>query len=1636
MAGGNVNLPEDLLPSKLADEAWAGKDTLIGGNGKEIPLMGFLDKGEDQVTSENSIPLSPQWLYAKPSDNKETRSPSLAPSVTLPDFVQNDMRRLDGSLDKKEWRRNANDLESNRRWRDEERETGLLGRRERKKEGDRDTEYRKNDHHPDNISIREALDLRTLSSSDWLHEISNRSAGNESRRDNKWSSRWGPEDKDKEPQREKKVDVDKEGSHAEKQSFIANLRPLSGSDSHDKWRPRHRQEIHSSGSSVLRAAPGFGLERDRVEGPPVPFASGRGRSKSVTVLQFGRPSAAGPIGAAPINKEQFRYPRGKLLDIYRNQKMSVVDAIPEGFEEVPLVTGSSSLTPLAFVAPDVDEEVLLKDIWKGKVTSSELSLSKERAVIINETELDGGKTIVEKKHDEKESFTTSRDLDMDCKSEDNPDIRINLVVGPVGLAPVVVDHDVVYDKPVSDGDILSSEINVGKIELVNVDGRSCLSDILKNIKLEGEDSTVSLDVSAKLPDESYPLFDASFEIPNTSKHEISKIEKKHLEQGTSLEELSLLYQDPQGDIQGPFLVVDIISWFEQGFFGTDLLVCLSDAPEGTPFQPLGEIMPHMKLETHTISDAPSAENVEAVETTRGDLDACVPLFQSSGSFITNGQQQVLSWDALGHHMQPNVVESEASVNPNKERLSFSISEAPLGTACVDRKIFHDFAGQDAEVVSFNGRPMSDMEVSGKLVNDHIALSSSTSGHQFMVADTGNTSVSSHKIPRDNDFNPLGLLWSELEATHRKHPLSSTIPFSSEIDNHDSARNAFLFSHNQEQFNLTSDYPVAKESRANNCKGLNIIHDTIDANNLSRFEAESNQLNLEQQLLFQQLQKQQLEEQRLLAHQDVEFAGTFFNQMHGSVHQHHLVNQRSMEDLECILKYQFEQQRLLDQLQQQHQLHQRQQQLQEHQMRLLQHHLQFHEPQQPQKQIHLEHLLHQHLLEPGSGASNIDSHLMNMFEQVLLRQHLLNESHQQSHNLPLHHDATIEQLLQANVSRSLQRHNHNDLLDVLSHSKQRQVPPSEQQFLLRLQREQLQGRKYSTVSRKLPGMEGERHVGGVWSVDGSGQFIRTAASPHQNHSARFSQLDILRTPQSLSSPEQPSQLHRNFPSHERMQQGPYERGPHPIDKSMHMHAVTPNSNLKFLNAIARAQGPDGQGLLDHFHTPGQIGQFPSSAHPHQSEIFEFTGTHLDAAEKHWSEPSRQQPADLMQSHLKQLLLEAEKQRRGTNMIEDPNAWTSYAENDGNSEYGFRDLFHQEIPQSQHTKGLVVATATASYEQRDSSWIYSQPVFEHSFKLGPDRAGLNSSLSEGSLFAQVGQPPNEQLVNNNLEDGVNNFENSRSTLRSNSTTSLEQKHFQSDMDLIERDKFVNYVGGASLQWLGFSNLVEGERGKMQGLKGSSGTQSAMETHESGVMQFEGGGHEEAHIDKPSRHDSSGKAGGDLVFYKYETGLDSANLEETNNMISGDLPKGTDKSISKHACDLLATSPITVSDLISSRPPKRRNPITSGSSEVHTEGKRESAGDLVNQSIETSISNKKDLRFCQTSSGNNADVIEPSFSEMLKSTKKPMPELETLEAGSIGKGPKKRGKKGRQIDPSLLGFKVHSNRILMGEIQRPDD
>lgn len=116
--------------------------------------------------------------------------------------------------------------------------------------------------------------------------------------------------------------------------------------------------------------------------------------------------------------------------------------------------------------------------------------------------------------------------------------------------------------------------------------------------------TVAMNMSSNLPNDSRSLFEFSSlqQTPRINEQDIKTNERTYpFELGTPFEELSLCYLDPQGVIQGPFLGIDIILWFEQGFFGTDLPVRLSNAPEGSPFQELGDVMPHLKLKSESIS---------------------------------------------------------------------------------------------------------------------------------------------------------------------------------------------------------------------------------------------------------------------------------------------------------------------------------------------------------------------------------------------------------------------------------------------------------------------------------------------------------------------------------------------------------------------------------------------------------------------------------------------------------------------------------------------------------------------------------------------------------------------------------------------------------------------------------------------------------------------------------------------------------------------------------------------------------------------------------------------------------------------------------------------------------------------------
>ncbi|TQE05043.1 hypothetical protein C1H46_009335 [Malus baccata] len=70
MAEGKLDMPDDLLSSKPSDQSWTSKVEASGGNDEEKVLIGSSDDSKDPAASE-SIPLSPQWLYAKPSESKK-----------------------------------------------------------------------------------------------------------------------------------------------------------------------------------------------------------------------------------------------------------------------------------------------------------------------------------------------------------------------------------------------------------------------------------------------------------------------------------------------------------------------------------------------------------------------------------------------------------------------------------------------------------------------------------------------------------------------------------------------------------------------------------------------------------------------------------------------------------------------------------------------------------------------------------------------------------------------------------------------------------------------------------------------------------------------------------------------------------------------------------------------------------------------------------------------------------------------------------------------------------------------------------------------------------------------------------------------------------------------------------------------------------------------------------------------------------------------------------------------------------------------------------------------------------------------------------------------------------------------------
>ncbi|XP_009792710.1 protein ESSENTIAL FOR POTEXVIRUS ACCUMULATION 1-like isoform X2 [Nicotiana sylvestris] len=1565
MAKSKLDLPDDLLSSK---------DT-SAGNYDDKSFLVSIDDSKDQAVVDSNIPLSPQWLYVKPSDSKmEMRAPSSLSLGSSADSNQKDAWRSDVPDEKKDWRRPTAETESGRRWREEERETGLLGRRDR----------RKPDRRAENAPAKETTDARALPASDRWHDVNNRNLGHDTRRDTKWSSRWGPEDKEKEARNERRIDVDKDEVHNEVQTFGAN-RTVSEreSDTRDKWRPRHRLEGSSGALGSYRAAPGFGGEKGRVEGSNVGFTMGRGRS-SVAIL---KPSGCA-IGAAQfdnsvpgkpsISTHTYCYPRGKILDIYRRQKLEQsFCSLPVNMEEAPPITQLSITEPLAFVVPDSAEEAILNDIWQGKITSSGVMYnsyrkgrSTDNVTEIGDGEFSDGKQgilsadIIEETgdmfpktlNDVEESNVNS----LFCGND------VNVILG--GDANHEVQKEKVFEDIARDDTLLTNKRadNIGSLK----DSSTQLDH--SEIKLpdyaatrhplfESIEQNVAFDVNAKLPDNSNSIYIMPSDI-NNSRH--SGIENQ-LERDIPPEELSLYYCDPQGEIQGPFLGVDIISWFEQGFFGTDLLVRVEGAPEDSPFYELGDVMPHLKF-GHMYASNMDLPKVDQPAVLEGKLES--GLRSSVSELFSSAPLDGLSWPSSDFDGL-----SAQRFQSKVPDLSYSQSED-----------FNEFVGQNEES-SFPGRPGSRGNPIGKTLRGPTDLSNTNHPIPSELMEPG--------APSQKDkMHPLGLLWSELEGTSRRNDQIPNVPFSGggqdQILNPVAARVAPFGSRTES----TSTAEMWDAYRRNAPSDLNLYQDAMDAHRLSHMDREPNHFELAEKLFSQQLQ--QHPHSLLSAHNShLNEAMLERGASHNSVH-HPQVASQIEQDLERVMALQLQHQRQL-QLQQ-HQQMQQQQQFHQQQMLLKE------QQQSHARQLLLEQLLQSQMSDTNRAQSRLDAtRPNNALEQVLMKQQILTEL-QRSHLHPRHTEPSIEHLIQAKLGQMPHQGHQNDLMELVSRAKHGQMHPLAHQIL---QQEQLHSRQLPVGLRQQLEMEEDRHSGSVWPVDEAGQFLRIPTDAHRSNSG-FGPLDFYQQQQVPSPEEHLSHLERNLSVQDRFAHGLYDSGLLPFERSMSLPVGGPGVKMDVANPLVQQQSLEMQDLNSRMHSGAQMAGFSNDVYsqsPHQHLVpNQFHALHPDTIEKHWSKSNGQIPMDWMESRMKQLNLNSEREKKDFDVkqvSEDPSMWMSAGMNDDSSKRLLLELLHpkygqQSTEQAEMPNGISHEIPSGHVLGTNSANRSINPLLNQDMSQ-------NQTFSVGSFGSTSGMLPQRDLVD-------------------------ERSHVLAGGERLSHKSHSGALAEANPL---FSSISDASQ------RHSEARENTVE--QAGLTAITG----DIPVNILRRPTSLGTGGGNVGLYDDKIGTgDSLPEEPAKERVSAMTSKRPENillkrpPVSRVSSNLEGFSELTSDSLV-----RGKNPSNAMVSEG---GKVEVGGNTANQAADIVTPGKKDVRFRRTASCSDSDVSETSFSDMVKSSaKKPTAQEAHASESSDGtqgarSGSKKKGKKGRQIDPALLGFKVTSNRIMMGEIQRIED
>ncbi|KAE9588878.1 hypothetical protein Lal_00012550 [Lupinus albus] len=1593
------NLPHDLFSSKPSDSHSNLNDEALGGHGGEKEnTVGLLDDSKDQVLSDSSIPLSPQWLYSKTIDAK---TPTNSSGLNSTDPSLKDNWRLEGSQDKKDWRRIAPDVDINRRWREEERETSLLGRRDRRKD-DRRSE------------ITSTSENRSSPSDRW-HD--SRGSGHDPRRENKWSSRWGPEDKEKDSRSEKKNDVEKEDGLAEKQSSSVGNRAGSDRDpdSRDKWRPRHRLETQAAGVATYRAAPGFGLEKGRAEGSVVRFSAGRGRANINGNLQIGRPPLGSSVGSVLVDKNNtilgksslgvspYYYPRGKLLDIYRRQKVDpTFESMPSGMEYTSPITQHGSVEPLAFVAPAGEEEAILEDILKGKITSSE-DISG-----IGVTLDEGKKPSTGNSRKVISGIDTSNDSDQNfIGSASTAGGSLQNVVEEVAIfqegkqkhMSTIDIHGRDESSGSSTGDIVFHRSKVAESETFG-SYQGQVSAFQGHANQDHIESIAASEISSNLPDDSRSLFDFSTlqHAPSINQQDLKINEKTYpFESVTTPEELSLCYLDPQGAIQGPFLGIDIILWFEQGFFGIDLPVRLSDAPEGSSFRELGDMMPHLKVKSRLDSGSNLTTLSEPSDTTGRNLKVDVNSFDYNGYSASDDQP----WSSS--RPVATLCVGIQSQMPNQSYHSESKFS--------DDQYFNNIVAQDENIALSKLAQSSNDNPLMWPVDDNASYSLPTGipvANEVAGSDT-------HSSEADK-LHPFGLLMSELrDGSHIRHAQSSNTSlrlgdqghFLDPLVDRDSPF-ADQGSHggmiNQPSFRET--WP--DEHGINRHLNPNVHGGSLEDQFLSHMGPKFNNFDVGGHLMLQKLQKEQFQQQSGMSsnHIPAHLAGTDLERFSGfslspsknSNVQKMIQNPRS--DYERLLELQIQQRQL--ELQQQQDMH--------HQQLLQQ--MNLHPQQQSQvQQLLLEQLMNQHTSDSNFWQSKHDLARDNLFDNVQLRGYL-HDLQQNSHSLR-HHDPSMEQIIQANMGLNAIQERQADLSALLLQARHGNILSSEQQ--LHFQQDQLKAQQMSMALRQQLGLDGERHFGRSWSINETGNLVRNPTTHHHlGHSAGFNVSDIRKQQQRLvPQDEQINFLGRNLP------------------EQNHRGFFDSNSMLFDRSSPVSLQGRQLQEHHRNVHPTDQLGSLSSHHIPSSGDLF---GHHPDTfksslpgnnghVENSWIDPRVQL------QHFESL-----RQRRDLGNTSADVSMSAYAgSHEESSTQGFMDL-HQKLGLQPTLPSAVDKWHPLSSRTHEKSRQVSEASsLTHPFELPPGQVCMNDPFLERTQSANSSALVHDHLASMHINEQYNNLGNAeRMPLRSRSGALMEGQSLLSfNQDTLHPNyRIPPLTGKSAVEELLELDISKGHRHEFMGTvtKSVPGISDLPEQVESTINSME----RPASISH-SRHSSLSSAGGDGGSFGREMGLNNSRVDEVSNDRAPLSSKGFDNVFHKQ-------SHVSRSGQLSTHA-NQNNLMNLASSE----GRREPSGNSssITSMTEAQTSRKKDVRFRTSSFGEGA-TAETSFVDMLR--KPVLPEVdahavsgavnESSDGGQAGRSGKKKGKKGKQIDPSLLGFKVSSNRIMMGEIQRPED